>query len=233
MTPYEDKTLKDALQEERRKLKDMSVKNKLWYIWEYYKIPIISVITAIILIFSIGTTVYNNRYETALSCIILNSRPTGETDTVSNFFDQGFRQYINLEDDKTILVDHSMSLTFDESSMNEFTYAELAKITAMISTKQLDVMIGKPDVIDHYGSMGGFADLKTLLPADVYEKVKDQLYMVTNEETGEETASGIIIDQADFTKKTGLMLDKPILTVLSNSTHTDTCVELIRYLFGL
>ncbi|WP_235839112.1 hypothetical protein [Clostridium sp. Marseille-P2415] len=233
MTPYEDKNFKDILQEERSKLKDMSFKNKLWYIWEYYKIPIISVVVAIVLISSIGSAIYNNRFETAMSCIILNSRPAGEADSVNDYFEQGFRQYIGLEADKEIDVDYSMSLTFDESSMSEFTYAELAKITAMISSKELDVMIGKQDTIDHYGAMGGFTDLKEVLPGNVYDKVKDHLYMVTNQETGERTACGILIGETDFCEKTGLIMDEPVLAIMSNSTHTDTCVELIRYVFGL
>ncbi len=233
MTPYENKTLKDTLREERTKLKDMRFKDRLWYIWEYYKIPIAGVVIVLFLIYSIGTAIYNNRFDTALSCIILNSRPAGETNTVNDYFDQGFRQYLGLDKNSKFDVDYSMSLSFDESSMNEFTYAELAKITAMVSSKELDVMIGKKDTIDHYGAMGGFADLKTLLPDDVYDKVKDNIYTVTNQETGETAACGLFIGGTDFSEKTGLLLNEPILTVMSNSTHTDTCVELIRYIFGL
>jgi hypothetical protein len=232
MIPYEDKNLKDSLREERDKLKNMSLKDRLWYIWEYYKIPIIIAVVAVVFISSIGSAVYNNRFETALSCVIINSSPTGETDSVDDYFNQGFRQYIDLKEDAKIDVDYSMSLTFDESSMNEFTYAQMAKITAMISSKSLDVMIGKPDTIDHFGEMGGFVDLKELLPADVYDKAKENFYFVTNQETGEKAACGILIGNTDFCKKTGLIIDDPILAVMSNSTHTDTAVELIRYVFG-
>ncbi|ADL03150.1 hypothetical protein [Lacrimispora saccharolytica] len=232
MTPYEDKTLKDTLHEEGQKLRNMSATDRLWYIWEYYRIPIIIVIVAAVLISSIGSAVYNNRFETALSCVILNSSPTGETDNVDAYFNQGFRQYIELKEDAKIDVDYSMSPTFDESSMNEFTYAQLAKITAMISSKGLDVMIGKPDTIDHFGEMGGFIDLKVLLPADLYESWKDSLYFVTNQETGEKIACGLLISSTDFSRKTGLVIDEPVLAVMSNSTHTDTALELIRYVFG-
>lgn len=232
MTPYEDKTLKDTLREERNKIKNMSIKDKLWYIWEYYKIPIIIAVVSVVLISSIGSAVYNNRFETALSCVILNSSPTGEADSVDDYFNQGFRQYIELKEDAKIDVDYSMSPTFDESSMNEFTYAQLAKITAMISSKGLDVMIGKPDTIDHFGEMGGFVDLKELLPADVYDKVKENLYFVTNQETGEETACGLLIGGTDFCEKTGLVIDEPVLSIMGNSTHTDTALGLIRYVFG-
>ena len=232
MTPYEDKTLKDTLHEEGHKLKNMSAKDKFWYIWEYYKIPIIIVIVAVALISSIGSAVYNNRFETALSCVILNSSPAGEADSVDDYFNQGFRQFINLKEDVKIDVDYSMSPTFDESSMNEFTYAQLAKITAMISSKGLDVMIGKPDTMDHFGEMGGFVDLKELLPADLYDKMKENLYFITNQETGEKIACGLLIGGTDFSGKTGLIIDDPVLAVMSNSTHTDTALELIRYVFG-
>ncbi len=233
MTPYEDKTLKDSLQEEKKKLKNMSIKDRLWYIWEYYKIPILSIMAALALIGSIGSAMYQNRFETALSCFILNSRPGSDADLLSSYFDQDFRQYAGLDENVKIDVDSSMSLTFDESAMSELTYASLAKVTAVISTKDLDIMIGNPETAAHYGSMGGFADLKELLPADVYDKVKDRLYMTTNEETGETAATGIFIGETDFCDRTGLIMEEPVLSVVSNSTRTDTCLKLIRYILGL
>lgn len=233
MTPYEDKTIKDTMREERRKLKDMNGKDKLWYIWEYYKIPIISVVVAIFLIFSIGSAVYNNRFETALNCVILNSQLTSQTTSPDDYFDKDFRPYINLPEDTKIEVNYSMSLSFDESAMSDFTYAELAKLSAMIISKELDVMIARKDSIDHFGKMESYMDLKKLLSPEEYEKVKDKLYFVTVEETGEKMAVGIEIDKEDFEKKTGLLVDGPILSVMVNSTHTDTALGLIRYMFGL
>lgn len=233
MTPYEDKTIKDSLREERKKLKDMNGKDKLWYIWEYYKIPIISVVVSLFLIISIASAIYNNRFETALNCVILNSQFTSESTSPDEYFDNGFRQYINLPEDTKIEVNHSMSLSFEESAMSDFTYAELAKLSAMITSKELDVIIGRKDSIDHFGKMDGFMDLKEILSPNEYEKVKDKIYFVTSEETGQKVAAGILIDEADFEKNTGLLIDGPILSVMINSTHKDTALGLIRYMFGL
>lgn len=232
MTPYQDKTLKDTMKEERKKLRDMSFRDKCWYIWEYYKFPIIGILVAILLVISIGMTIYNNRFETALSCVILNSQSSAEN-TVSEFFNDGFGPYMNLGEEEKIDVDYSMSLTFDENAMSDFTYAELAKISAMVTSKELDVMIGKEDTIEHYGEMGGFLDLSEFLPADVYDKVKDKLYYVTDQETGKNIAAGIYVEDTGFEEKTGLTLDQPILGIMSNSTRTDTALKLIRYMFGL
>ena len=111
---------------------------------------------------------------------VLNSRYDSDALTVDQYFNEGFRAFIGLDENTKIDVDYSMSPTFDESAMNEYSYAELAKLTAMISSKGLDVMIGRPDVIDHYGEMDGFLNLEEALPPDLYEQVKDYLYPVTN-----------------------------------------------------
>ena len=217
MTPYENVTFKERLHEEAAKLKEMSFKDKFWYIWEYYKFPIIGVIIAVFLVGSIGSAMYNNRFDTALSCAVLNSRYDSDALTVDQYFNEGFRAFIGLDENTKIDVDYSMSPTFDESAMNEYSYAELAKLTAMISSKGLDVMIGRPDVIDHYGEMDGFLNLEEALPPDLYEQVKDYLYPVTNAETGQESFCGLRLEDTSFGEKTGLILDNPVLTVMSNS----------------
>lgn len=231
MTPYENVTFKERLHEEAAKLKEMSFKDKFWYIWEYYKFPIIGVIIAVFLVGSIGSAMYNNRFDTALSCAVLNSRYDSDALTADQYFNEGFRAFIGLDENTKIDVDYSMSPTFDESAMNEYSYAELAKLTAMISSKGLDVMIGRPDVIDHYGEMDGFLNLEEALPPDLYEQVKDYLYPVTNAETGQESFCGLRLEDTSFGEKTGLILDNPVLTVMSNSPHTDTAIQLIRYIF--
>ena len=231
MTPYENVTFKERLHEEAAKLKEMSFKDKFWYIWEYYKFPIIGVIIAVFLVGSIGSAMYNNRFDTALSCAVLNSRYDSDALTVDQYFNEGFRAFIGLDENTKIDVDYSMSPTFDESAMNEYSYAELAKLTAMISSKGLDVMIGRPDVIDHYGEMDGFLNLEEALPPELYEQVKDYLYPVTNAETGQESFCGLRLEDTSFGEKTGLILDNPVLTVMSNSPHTDTAIQLIRYIF--
>lgn len=233
MTPYEDKTIKDSIKEERTKLKDMAFKDKIWYIWEYYKFPILGAVIGVFLITSIGSAIYGNRFETALSCIILNSRIDGGEDTLFEYIDQDFRQYMGIPEDVKIELDATMNLSFEDSSMNEFTYAQLAKIGAMVSSRELDVMIGTPDIIDHYGALGGYEDLEKLLPAEVYQVVKADLYTVKNQENGQEIACGLLLENTDFAKNTGLILDKPVLGIVSSSTHTDTAVGLIRFLYGL
>lgn len=231
MSPYEDKTLKERFHEEGAKLKEMSLKDKFWYICEYYKYPIIGILIAVIMVGSIGSAMYNNRFDTALTCLIMNARYDTETAPakVNKYFDEDFRATTEIEAKYPFDVDYTLSVAFDSSAMNEYSYAELAKVTAMISSKQVDVMIGDPEAMDHYAAMGGFLDFESALPADLYELVKDRLYTAVDEETGEEVACGVYIGDTSFSERTGLTVENPVLAILSNSTHTDTSLALLRF----
>lgn len=233
MSVYEDKTLKDKLHEERAKLKEMSLKDKFWYICEYYKYPIIGILIAMIMVGSIGSAMYKNRFDTALTCLIMNARYDTETAPakVKKYFDEDFRATTDIDPKYPFDVDHTLSISFDSSKMTEYSYAELAKVTAMISSKQVDVMIGDPDTMSHYATMGGFVDFSTSVPADLYDLVKDNLYTAVNEETGEEMVCGVYIGDTSFSERTGLTVENPVFAIMNNSTHTDTSLALLRFVF--
>ena len=65
--------LKEEAGNEKRKLKEMSRQDKLWYIWEYYKFHIAAVIGVIFLIYIIGTSIYNSTKETMVYCAVVNN----------------------------------------------------------------------------------------------------------------------------------------------------------------
>lgn len=231
MTPYEKVTWKERFKREAAKFKEMTFRDKLWYIWEYYKFPIIGVILVIGFTASISSAIYSNRFGTALSCVILNGSYGGESQTADQYFNEGFRQFAGLDPNVKIDADYSMFLSFDDSAMNGFSYANLAKITAIISSQEMDVMIGPPDVIGHYTQMSGFLDMKAELPPDLYQEVKEHIYTSTITQTGQESPCGIYIGDTSFEKKTGLAVKNPVLAIPGNSKRKETAFQLIRYIF--
>ena len=72
---------------------------------------------------------YNNRFDTALSCAVLNSRYDSEALTVDQYFNEGFRAFIGLDENTKIDVAYSMSPSFDESAMNCLLYTSSLKVT--------------------------------------------------------------------------------------------------------
>lgn len=218
--------LKEEAKREKKKLSSMSGKDRIWYIWEYYKIHIIGTILAIGVIISIGTTIHQNNYNTAFYCLILNSR---SADSSTEYIEQGFAEYLGLGEDDRVIVDASLSVSFDDNT-NEFGYASLAKISALMASKELDAMIADPASIDHFGSMGGFMNLKEVLPEDLYQLIEDDLYYVEDEE-GNTIACAVSLESTPFQSSTGMMVDSPLMGFLNNSTHIDSNIAFLRYLF--
>lgn len=231
MTPYEKVTWKQRFSLETAKLKEMGFKDKLWYIWEYYKFPIIGTILVILFAASIGSAIYSNRFGTALNCIVLNSSYNSDTQTVDQYFNRDFRHFSGLDPNVKIDVDYTMALSFDDSDVSGFAYANLAKLTAILSSRDLDVMIGPPDVVGHYTQMSGFLDMKKELPPDLYQLVKDHIYTSVITDTGQESPCGIYIGDTSFEKKTGLTIKNPVLTIPGNSKRKAAAFQLIRYIF--
>lgn len=72
-----NKTFKTELE----KLKQMSIEDRLWYIWEYYKLQIFAFFLVIFLLYEAGTCIYRNLQDTMLYCVTVN-----ETSLLSSDF---------------------------------------------------------------------------------------------------------------------------------------------------
>lgn len=222
-------TLKQEAREEREKLKNMSLKDKLWYIWEYYKVHIIGVVVVLAVVISVSTTMYNNRFDTALYCVVVNNRtsePGNETQVLEEL-----REYLGLSDIREIVYDSSMFVSYGDNSMSELSYATMAKISALVASRDLDVMISDSENIDHYSLLGGVSDLEQVLPPDLYEQLKDRMYYAADE-NGVTHACAVSLEGTKFAEDMNLVMDPPLISLFSNSEHIDNGIALLHYIFG-
>ena len=212
---------------EREKLKAMNRKDKFWYIWTYYKFHIIGVIVAVAMAVSIGNVMYHNSFKTELYCMFLNNRSDQELNTAP--LEQEFAAYLQLHEKQKIVTESNFISFGDEAT--EFSYATMAKISALLAANELDLIIGDEESLDHYASLGGFLDLETGLSPDTLALVQDRLYYA-NGEDGVSHACAIDLSGTTFAKDSRLALDPPLLGIISNSTHIDTVERLIHYIFA-
>lgn len=229
-SPEAAKTAAEPVQKpplsEKEKLKSMSWRDRFWYIWEYYKFHIIGAVVAVVLAVSIGTAFYHNSFDTVLHCIYLNSR--AETEVNPAPLEQDFAAYLELGKKELITTEISF-ISFDENA-TDYSYASMAKITALVAAHDLDIIIGDQAAIDHYASLNGFANLSEDLSADVLALVKDRLYRAPNGD-GAEYPCAIDLSNTSFATDSNLAQKPPLLAIISNSENKDTVEQLIRYLF--
>lgn len=219
--------IREAPPSEREKLKSMSGKDRLWYIWAYYKFHIASVFVVIGIIWAIGSAMYQKTFETAFYCVYLNNRSETELDTSP--LEQGFREYMGFGE-KQLINTESTYISYGEEA-SEFSYASMAKISALVAARELDIMIGDQENMKHYASMDGMTDLEAGLPADTLALIRDRLIYSPGAD-GSERAYGVSLEGTWFAEESHLAQDPPILGILSNSTHKDTVIAFLHYIFA-
>ena len=100
-------------------------------------------------------------------------------------------------------------------------YGTQMKIVTLVAAGSIDVMVSPEDVYEQYSGQDMFLDLKDVLDADLYEKLKDDI-------------DGDRLDLSNSTKwkETGMTGYEPAyLTVVSSGKHLENTVKFIEYLY--
>lgn len=220
-------SLKEKASIEKEKLKQMSLRDKLWYIWEYYKLHLAAVVVVIALISVVGNALYRQSFTTRLSLAVVNDR-SGDTSSMEQL-EADLREVLGCGKKDIIEINTGLFATYDDN-ITEYGYATMAKISALVASKGLDVMIADRDSIDHYAEVDAFEDLSQLLPADLYAALEPEVYSAAGSEGGEIPAA-VSLAGTRFQEITGSVMDPPYLAVISGSPRKEAAVEMIRYLF--
>lgn len=227
----------DEINVQKKKMKDMTRKERFSYIWYYYRIHII--IALAVLIF-LSSTIYEvaTRKESAFSCAMVNSNIFPMEDTM---LPEDYAKFAGIDTD-TYDLNIENGLTIDYEGTDQMSYSYSQKITAMISSKQLDSLTGDPTVIDKYSSIGSFANLDEILPDDLKEKLKGKFeyYYYTYEEDGKVPVGVIITDSAILKNAyqsedvTGVYSPSKtvVYSIAINAPHKENAIRFLEYLIS-
>lgn len=211
---------------EREKLKQMNRKDKLWYIWSYYKFHMMAAVIVVFLIYAVASTVYRSSFTTALYCMCINSRTEAEMDFTP--LEEDFAAWLDLGSKETITTETSFISYGDAAT--DYSYASMAKITALVSAKDLDIMLCDSETLNHYASLSAYLDLEASLPPELLALVSDRLFYTTGAD-GVARAYAIDLSGTEFAEAVGLAQQPPLLSIISNSERTDNVFALLRYIF--
>lgn len=211
---------------ERKKLKEMSIKDRLWYLWAYYKIPLIACIFVLFLLYEAGAWIYRNLQSTMLYCVVINEPDTSSSAIASvqsefenrNGFDKNWRQATEF--------DCSMAMDATSEELSDFFYssASTIKLESLVATNSIDVLITVPVMADYYKDQNLYMDLATLLPSDLYEQLDKEGRILTNDSV----AYGILLDDTPIAKKLSLT-DGSVLSVCTDQNFPDSIFDFISY----
>lgn len=220
-------SLKEEASAEKQKLKKMSPRDRVWYIWEYYKFHMAAVVVAVALLSVVGTSIYRQSFTTRLCIAVINDM-SGDTSHVDDL-ENNLRTALNCGKKDLIEINTGLFVTYDDN-ISQYGYASMAKISALVAGKDLDVMVADQASIDHYGEIDAFTDLREVLPADLFAKVEPHIYYAAGPE-GVRIAAAVSLEETRFQEETGITIDPPYLGIINGSPRKEAAVQMLNYLF--
>jgi len=168
--------LKVKFQLEIKKLREMSFKNKLEYIWEYYKIHIVALLIVLFIIGSlINTWLINPTPETALFISWNAGYATEEQLTELSEVLQ--LQIVNEGANEVVAIDR-IFMNDDDSQM---ALASISQLVAMVSAGVIDIFILDSALLENY-SLSAFIQPMDDILAEVkqenqiaYDRIKSEV----------------------------------------------------------
>lgn len=238
-----NETLRSKLRGERQKLSALSWPERFRYIWDYYK-PLMAVLLCIILAVSLGVTIYQSaRMERVLNVFMIDSDGIrADTEGLA----AGFGEYIGgLEKNQEIMVDAGMTL--GEDAAGAYAMANQMKLTAAITSGDADVLLFDREGYESYRKLGGFRDLRGILPEERLKAWEDRLVYDHLEMAGEteemseaaqtEAVSGELVpvalrlDDSELLQAYEVYPDGEVYgLILEKGAHADTGMLFFDYL---
>lgn len=208
-----DMTSREKRQQEREKIAAMNWKEKIDYFITYYKWVLV-VIIVVIMLGAVARQMYVSlNEETLLDMAILNA---GQGDREK--FMEDVRKVLGAEKDNQV-VKLDTSLFGGDDAQNE--YNRTMKLTAVVSSETLEVLICDKEIFDQYSQEGMFLDMEEMMGPVFYE-----------EHEGEVGEDYVRVENSRLSEEYGLLDDgEYYLGVFCYTDHAENARKFIEYIF--
>ena len=157
--------LNDEIRQQKDKFRQMDMKQKLQYIWDYYKWPILITLFVIILLSSFIHDRVTAKKD-VLYVVMLDSaaQTAGDSDMLDDFSGT----LSDFDPDKEELF---LDATINTEGNGSIGYTYMQKVLAQYNIGSIDVTIAPRETIEKFAEFQAFGDLRDLLPKDLYDEI--------------------------------------------------------------
>lgn len=209
------------------KVDKVQLKEKAENFWYYYKVHTIVVVVLIVIV-TIGILSAVSRKDSALNVTILGHLVNDEKrqnlqNEVTSKLIKNSKQEISLN-----------FMAFDKDSKDEASIAVVQKIVAMVSMKDLDILIADREVFDSYAKQGMFLRLDTVNGLSMLKN--NGIKFINSRAEGKDTEDVPYgIDVADNKILLGMDYDSDnkVLGIVANTKRMDLTLQFLKWMFGI
>jgi hypothetical protein len=223
------KYLKTEAENEKKKMADMTGREKADYIWTYYKIHILVIVLLIAILIGIGQTIYRMSFHEAIGIMVVNEK-SGSSDEKRQEWEKELRETLNLGKKDLVEIDSGITLASGDQ-FTEYDYAGYAKFSALVASKSVDVILCDKKALERYSSEDAWMDLSSFLPEDLYGKAKEAGNIVSLAGTdGNTIPCAVKLDPVKLKAVSGIEFDEPYIAVFKSVTRQEKTQEFMKYL---
>lgn len=215
-------------QSEKEKLKDMSLKEKFSYLWDYYRYHALITIAVIAFISYMIYSFIKPNIETKLYVAIVNN--TIES-LILEEYEEKMTEYLELNQEiERVSINHQ----FYFNGSPDYTVNIRQAFAAYIAAADIDVIIAPLSEFSNYVEYGYFTPLTDQLPTDLYSALTDSFYLSDTDDNPRVVAYGLYLSDTKLFKEYSFYTedDPYLIGIVINSTNKENSVEFIRYLFN-
>lgn len=229
---------RSSFKKEVEKIKTMNKKDIPWYIWEYYKFPIIAIVMTIVIVGMLIQGWVENSKPNLISGAYINAPTSLGSD--EDYISRTFFDYLDKDPKKNNMsIRTNLNLSTDPNTIDQMSMATTQIISAQIVSKDLDFISGSADVIDYYTQTPAiFFNLKEILPDDLYQSLEENFYYAQDDkgnfltdENGDQVPVALDITDSHIVEGMGFLTDKLYIGFVINSQRLDNIVEYVHYLY--
>ena len=205
------------------KLKEMTMKKRCSYFWDYYRYHVIGAFLILVLMGTVIQEVANQ--STILLNVVISEMINERTDVTE--LEQQLTQIVKseAEENETIRI-YAYPFNNIESSFSDLTQVYLEKFVAQVAISELDVFILEENDFSYFYEQGLFKPLDELLQE--VEGMDSSDYLLADEDH----VYAIRLDGNKLLEDKGIETKNKVVTVLSNSLRQEESADLILALLN-
>lgn len=217
--------LKKRIQRDRAVFRSLSREERLLFIWDYYKIPILSAVSVLVLLVT-ALFSWAGRKDIAMYAVFVNS-DASVVQTNPGLLEEILGAGGVDMAGKTIDITADLTLGKDYSSETDGMTIQV--LASLFGISGLDVFAAEQETFQRYAVQDAFIDLSLFLEPELYEKAGCVPCRYPNG-SGQEILGGVILKPGSALHAAGFYHEDVVVAVAANAQNLEEAISFVEQL---
>lgn len=215
--------LRKRMERDRQAMAQLDRNGKLLFLWDYYKIPILSVVCVLVLALLTALTSASSGKAAMYAVFVNTASAEGDRGALDELLEAGGVDMSGRH------VDVTADLHLGREQ-DEFSDAQTVQVlAALFGINGLDFFAANEPVFEKYAVQDAFLDLKLFIDADTLERHREDLYYHENSD-GQTILAGIRLQPGSALHQAGYFRTEVIVGVAANAQNMEEAVCFLKQL---